>query len=502
MFTNSFSSVFALGKSRDAHPKKKCILSPHRILLPVGALILLVGVALCGVMSTQVMPAMGGESQPVQREPIVDRLPADTPDQPAVATSDIVASNVQITLEQIDGKVLSGRLEGIDDDGVTLELADGLHTFALPLVRRVDRIERKPVAPSPLTLTWIDGSTMDGNDFIWGGQSAVLITHEGSIELPIDRVLSIAWKFPVKTNANASSPSIDEIGDDTDRDRIAEKPVATPKLAWLESIPEATLSDLVVIGNGDTFEFVECAITAISDKTVTVVLEEETISVKRAKVIGLRWLRAGGAGAPPSGGQTVIEGGGGSVRGDRVRWSPAGLIVDAMRMPASMLDSIDYAAGRMTSLAKMPTERLEVDPYFGALGTVERLADFFAPRLMAADRDWAQPGFIMRPRTVAVWRLPPDSRRFRTALAPAAGRLDTGGAVVVIAFDDREVFRQQIDAGVFTSEQAVDKNNACDFGIPIDLDISGARRLTVTVDFCAPGMINAAVRLTQPIIEK
>ena len=163
MFTNSFSSVFALGKSRDAHPKKKCILSPHRILLPVGALILLVGVALCGVMSTQVMPAMGGESQPVQREPIVDRLPADTPDQPAVATSDTVASNVQITLEQIDGKVLSGRLEGIDDDGVTLELADGLHTFALPLVRRVDRIERKPVAPSPLTLTWIDGSTMDGS---------------------------------------------------------------------------------------------------------------------------------------------------------------------------------------------------------------------------------------------------------------------------------------------------------------------------------------------------
>ena len=103
---------------------------------------------------------------------------------------------------------------------MTLELADGLHTFALPLVRRVDRIERKPVAPSPLTLTWIDGSTMDGNDFIWGGQSAVLITHEGSIELPIDRVLSIAWKFPIKTNANASSPSIDELGDDTAEQEI------------------------------------------------------------------------------------------------------------------------------------------------------------------------------------------------------------------------------------------------------------------------------------------
>jgi hypothetical protein len=39
-------------------------------------------------------------------------------------------------------------------------------------------------------------------------------------------------------------------------------------------------------------------------------------------------------------------------------------------------------------------------------------------------------------------------------------------------------------------------------GIPLDLDIAGGRRLTVTVDFCVPGATSAAVRFTDPVIEK
>ena len=39
-------------------------------------------------------------------------------------------------------------------------------------------------------------------------------------------------------------------------------------------------------------------------------------------------------------------------------------------------------------------------------------------------------------------------------------------------------------------------------GKVIDLDISGGRRLVVTVDFCGPGGTNAAIRFTDPVIEK
>jgi hypothetical protein len=37
--------------------------------------------------------------------------------------------------------------------------------------------------------------------------------------------------------------------------------------------------------------------------------------------------------------------------------------------------------------------------------------------------------------------------------------------------------------------------------VPIDLDLSGARRLSLSVDF-APAGGSGAVRLTEPVIEK
>ena len=63
-----------------------------------------------------------------------------------------------------------------------------------------------------------------------------------------------------------------------------------PRGAWLEAVPDGVTSDLVVVGKADGFEFVECAITAVSAETVTVILDEETIPVRRSKVVGLRWL--------------------------------------------------------------------------------------------------------------------------------------------------------------------------------------------------------------------
>jgi hypothetical protein len=128
--------------------------------------------------------------------------------------------------------------------------------------------------------------------------------------------------------------------------------------------------------------------------------------------------------------------------------------------------------------------------------------------------EWRKPGLVMRPRTVAVWRLPTDGRRFRTVVSPAAGRQAAGGAVVVLAVDDREVFRRQIDAATMIEEPGEsgagrEQRTAggggdvpATPGTPIDLDISGGRRLVVTIDFCGPGGTNAAIRFTDPVIEK
>jgi len=73
-------------------------------------------------------------------------------------------------------------------------------------------------------------------------------------------------------------------------------------------------------------------------------------------------------------------------------------------------------------------------------------------------------------------------------VAPVAGQQISGNVVVVIALDEREVFRRLIAADAPA-------------GIPIDIDLSGSRRLKLTVDFGSDGP-GGGIVFADPIIEK
>lgn len=367
---------------------------------------------------------------------------------------------VGIEIEMDDGTRDSGTLVEIGAAAVEIEAADGARR-SLPLTRvRTLVRDDAPAAPAAarLRLTLCDGTTLDGDDFSLEGTAARLALATGRAELPIGRVRTLQWR-----GAGAA-----------DRD------------AWLEAVPEGVSSDLVVVGKSEGVEFVECAITAVGPDTVTVVLDEETIPVKRSKVVGLRWLRPE---AVPRG-RTVVDVDGGSLRADAVAWTPAGLVLDSddaerrTSLPAAALRRIDYAAGRTTLLATLPPERLDVEPFFGALGSIDGLSDFFAPRTVPSEVPFGKPGLALRPRTVAVWRIPPQSRRFRAGLARESG---TGPTVVTITIDDRRVMEQIVS----TAEP-----------VPVDIDVTGGRRLGVTVDFGAGGGMAGAVEFLEPVIEQ
>jgi hypothetical protein len=68
-----------------------------------------------------------------------------------------------------------------------------------------------------------------------------------------------------------------------------------------------------------------------------------------------------------------------------------------------------------------------------------------------------------------------------------------------VAVDDRELFRRQIDAAASaTGEGEAGGSN----GIPLDVDLAGGRRLTLTVDFGGAGGIGGAVLFSDPVIER
>jgi hypothetical protein len=382
-----------------------------------------------------------------------------------VAAPSAVAEGVAVRVEIDDGTAEEGRLVEIGAESLQMADASG-RAKSIPL-ERVRTVERRADLPGarPATtqglvrMVLTDATSLTGDDFAWSGAAATLSGSAGRVELPLARVRAVEWR----AEGAAASAS------------------------WLDSVPEGTASDLVVIGKPDGFEFVECAISTISPDTVTVVLDDETIPVKRSKVVGLRWLRAD---AVVPVGRTTVEIDGGSLRADAVAWTTAGLVLDAAAVDrktlvnAAAVKRIDYAAGRTTLLSGAAPERLDVEPFFGSLARIEGLAPAFAPRPVAADVLHGKPGLLVRPRTVAVWRIPPGSRRFRTAVSHAAG---AGPAVVTVMVDDRRVF-----------EQAVSGTEP----VPVVLDVSSGRRLGITVDFGPAGAMAGAVRFEEPAIEQ
>lgn len=383
------------------------------------------------------------------------------------------AESPSLRIELTDGAVESGRLVALDGAGLEIEFDGRRRVVPVAGIRLVERADVAAAGDTRVRIDLVDGSWIDGEDVTWDGTVVALERHDGRGEIPVSKVRSIAW-------------------------RGAGDGAVAPGAAWLAALPEAIESDLLVVGNASGHEFVECAVKAIGPDTITVVLDEETIPVKRSKVIGIHWLRSAPAsakGEAAGASSTAVELVGGALRARRVEWTAERLLLDGdISLPGEAVARLDWAAGRTTSLVGVAPERLEVEPWFGDLGRVPGLASFFAPRSVAAGDGFARPGLVVRPRTVAVWRLPAEARRFRASVAPVAAGKAAGASEVIVLVDDREVFRGRIDASTVDG-------NAGD-GVPIEVDVTGGRRLGLSVGFATPSDGGCPVRFTSPAVEQ
>lgn len=369
------------------------------------------------------------------------------------------AADVVVDLDLVDGTTRRGSLVRVDEDAVTLRQPETEGQTAVPTatVRRLACVGG-PAAPAPVLVTLADGGTIRADDFSWQDRTAVVVRDGLRGEIPIARVRHVAWRQP-------GTPEPPE---------------------WLATIPDRLDSDLVVVGSNAGHECVACAIESVAGETVTVVLDGERIPVKRAKVLGLVWLREP---AVPRGAKVAVAGGG--LRAERVAWSADGLVLDgAVRLPAGWLEGIDFAAGRTTKLADVSAERTDVAAAAIGIEGHPALAAFYAPRILRPTGADGPADLLLRPRTVAVWRVPAGSRRFRAAVAAAAWGVPAGCSAVTVSLDGREVARTRIGAGAPPSAP------------PLDVDVSDARRLTLAIEFAAEGDVGCPVRLGDPAFEQ
>lgn len=370
-----------------------------------------------------------------------------------------------VRIERTDGTVVTGTLESIDAREVRVAALPAIPVAGVRRVIVTAAGDRDP--PRPVTVVGA-GLRLTGDDFLWQERRAVIVRAGGRIELPIELVRLVA--FHAQGAADAEP-------------------------AWLGAIPEKPASDFVVIGrqkdkDGAGFELVECAITGVDAEQVAVVLDEAPIRVNRGKVVGLHWLRPAAAAAEGA----LVEVLGGSLRCRSVTWTPAAVEIDGtVKLPGHLLRTIDYAAGRQVRLATLTAEQTTVEPFFGGLTAVEGVGEFFAPRFLPATHVNAG-SLVVRPRTVVVWRMPADSRRFRTRLVTSVGGAGRTAAVT-IRVDDREVFQGPAAGGPAPAGASSPADT------PIDVDVASGRRLTITVESAASGPVGP-VLFHDPVFEK
>jgi hypothetical protein len=365
-----------------------------------------------------------------------------------------------VEVERTSDQPLTGILRGVDGSGVRLEVDGVEREIPLASIRRVVRDGVEPPPPPAVGIGFCDGTTLAADAFVWESDVATIRRGDGTCTLPIERVRWLTWPA-------AGAP------------------------AWLELLPAPLDGDVVVVA-GDVLQCVACAVTGVTADAVTVVLDGETIPVQRGKVAGVHWLRP-----DEPRGSIVVAVRDGALTARDVAWSPDGLLLDGVvRMPSDWLLGIDYASGRSVALTDLEPERVDVEPFFAGLVEIDGLASFFAPRSVAADADAGTPGgLVLRPRTRAVWRLPPAARRFRAVVMPqpaAVARAGAAFAVVAVAVDGRDVVREEVTADAV----------AAPAGRAIEVDVAEARRIEIRVDFPEAGGMGGAVLLGTPVIEQ
>lgn len=358
----------------------------------------------------------------------------------------------------LDGRTVRGRVVELSAAGVVLETTGGRE--AVPAAELAGLELAMPVAHSfPEATVWVelvDGSRLAARSYtVERGQAAIVLVDGTDARVAVGRVASV---------------------------RLAAQ---TAELAreWAEIAGGEHSGDVLVVRRRKTLDFLTGVIGDVDEATVTFRMEGEQLSVRRSRIEGLIYFRPPGDSLPDAFCRVAIVSGQ-HIQVQQVKlvgdgaaealWqitSPAGL---ELRVPVAHVERVEF---KVQYLSDQEPERSSWTDYFAAVAAVPVMAELYAPRrnrgffsdqLKLEGRSFAK-GLALRSRCEIDWRLPGTHRRL-TAVAGIDDAVRPRGSVRLVVQGDA---RTLLEATV-TGETPP---------LPIDLDITGVRRLRILVDF-------------------
>jgi NPCBM/NEW2 domain len=373
----------------------------------------------------------------------------------AIVLATIAAAPV-VEVSTVDDRVVKGALVAIDGKSVTVQGEGAPARVPLPSVLEV-RVAPSEAQPAPaetvITLRLRGGGVLACRDVLFEERTLIADTAvAGKVRLPLAAAEAIRFRLP--TDATADE--------------------------WEELASSEPERDLLVVRNGDVLDRLDGTFGGLDAKTLTFRVGETRVPIDRSKekLFGVVFGRA-----PSSSGSSS-----GDVRfrnGDRLPLSSVVLSGEALQVtlptgssvtvPLDGVDSVDFGRGKIQYLSQLEPRGKEHTPYIGT-APLDSVFDVLIDRSDAGprapiriDRQVFKGGLVIHSKTRLTYRLNGEYRRLVAVAGIEQLVRPLGDVDLVIAADGRELLRKNV--------------KGTDAPLPIDLDVSGARELTILVDF-------------------
>jgi hypothetical protein len=387
-----------------------------------------------------------------------------------------------------------------------------------------------PARPAEVTATRLDGSTVTGALERWTGSELAVATTDAIQSIALKDLLSVRWHdAPLpRTAEDARARPVVELIDGSiipieqfqvaggkatlsPAARVRDQKLLTVDVRHVAAVRFRELSadavrqwqeiralnlpsDVLVVmkREGRSLDYAEGVVGDVSADTIEVKLEDEPVSLDRARAAGIIYYRRNRG--TPSNPQCVVTGDGGlrlvaaeaAAEGDTLRVkTPAGV---ELSWPLDEIHLADFSAGKLVYLSDLEPLSEAWAPLVGlppgasiaaAYGKMRRDQSAFGRSLSliigetasgqpGQERAYAK-GLAIRSRSEVVYRLPEGYRRFAAIAGIDPATSGVGNVALTIRGDDRVLFET-----VIAGDQPP---------VPIDLDVRGVRRLTILIDY-------------------
>ena len=372
-----------------------------------------------------------------------------------VAGLAVSASEVQVST--LDGATIAGKIQQITSDQIVVKTPRGEEPLPLATVLSVST-QKSPIAnPAAVAPTaWIelvDGSKLAVSSFAASGATATAADESGEqFDLPTSTIARVRFSSP----------------DD-------------PKSAWPAEAISQVAGDLLVARTKEGVDFLEGVLGAVTPDTVEFKFQGESLHVKRAKVDGLVYFHKAADKLPAA--KCVVEGGHGwRLMAKSVALSEGQLQIATAGGPTFIrpwdsITRLDFSAGKVVYLSDLEPESVRWTDYYDLGSAAPAVAQFYAPRrdegrehspIRVGGKIYAK-GLALTSRTSIDYRLPAGLKTLKAIAGIDDGVRQNGSVRLEISADRKTLFEGTISGKEPPAE--------------LDLDIAGAKRLSILVDY-------------------